>query len=151
MYDVLDLYEEPYDPKKPPVGLDEKPKQLLGDTRVPISMKPGSPEKYDYEYVRNRTANIFVAIKFKTGKRVTQITKRRTMEDFAQFVKILVDEEYPNVEVIQLVADNLNTQKKRHFMRRSARKRQKGFLARLNSITHQSMQVGSMPPKLRSM
>ena len=59
-------------------------------------MKPGSPEKYDYEYVRNGTANIFMAVEFKAGKRVTQVTKRRTMVDFAQFVKMLVDEEYPD-------------------------------------------------------
>ena len=115
MYDVLDLYEEQYDPKRPLVNFDEKPKQLLGDKRVPIPMKPGSPEKYDYEYVRNGTANIFVALEFKAGKRVTQVTERRTMTDFAQFVKILVDEEYPDAEVVRLVTDNLNTPKEKAF------------------------------------
>ena len=115
MYDVLDLYEEPYDPKKPLVCLDEKPKQLLGDKRMPIPMKPGCSEKYDYEYVRNGTANVFMAVEFKTGKRVTRVTKRRTMNDFALFVKILVDDEYPNVEVIQLVTDNLNIHKEKAF------------------------------------
>ena len=60
MYDILDLYEEEYDPKKPLVCLDEKPKQLLEDKRISIPMKPGSPEKYDYEYVRNGIANIFM-------------------------------------------------------------------------------------------
>src|SRR5665647_1960810 len=59
MYDILDLYEEDYDPKRPIVCLDEKPKQLIEDKRKPIPMKPGSPEKYDYEYIRNGTANIF--------------------------------------------------------------------------------------------
>ncbi|NQE04975.1 hypothetical protein C5S32_03795 [ANME-1 cluster archaeon GoMg1] len=77
-------------------------------------MKPGSPEKYDYEYIRNGTANIFVAVEFKAGKRVTQVTKRRTMKDFALFVKMLVDE-YPDVEVIRLVTDNLNTHKEKAF------------------------------------
>ena len=115
MYDVLDLYEEPYDPKRPLVNLDEKPKQLLGEKRASISMKPGSPEKYDYEYIRNGTANIFVAIEFKAGNRVTHVTKRRTMKDFALFVKMLVDEEYPDVEVVRLVTDNLNTHKKKAF------------------------------------
>ena len=114
MYDVLDLYEEPYDPKRPLVNLDEKPKQLLGEKRMPIPMKPGSPEKYDYEYVRNGTANIFVAVEFKAGKRVTQVTERRTMKDFARFVKMLIDE-YPDVEVIRLVTDNLNTHKEKAF------------------------------------
>jgi len=114
MYDVLDLYEEPYDPKRPLINLDEKPKQLLGGKRVPIPMKPGSPEKYDYEYVRNGTANIFVAVEFKAGKRVTQVIKRRTMKDFARFVKMLVDE-YPDVEVIRLVTDSHNTHKEKAF------------------------------------
>ena len=114
MYDLLDLYEEPYDPKRPLINLDEKPKQLLGDKRAPIPMKPGSPEKYDYEYVRNGTANIFMAVEFKAGKRVTQVTERRTMKDFARFVKMLVDE-YPDVEVIRLVTDNLNTHKEEAF------------------------------------
>ena len=115
MYDVLDLYEEEYDPKNPLVCFDEKPKQLIGDKRMSIPMKPGSPEKYDYEYVRNGTANIFMAVEFKAGKRVTQVTKRRTMVDFAQFVKMLVDEEYPDVENIRLVMDNLNTHKEKSF------------------------------------
>ena len=86
------------------INLDEKTKQLLDDKRMAIPMKPGKPEKYDYEYVRNGTANIFVAVEFKAGKRVTQVTKRRTMKDFALFVKMLVDE-YPYVEVIRLVTD----------------------------------------------
>lgn len=72
MYDVLDLYEEEYDPKNPLVCFDEKPKQLIGDKRISRPMKPGSPEKYDYEYVRNGTANIFMAVEFKAGKRVTR-------------------------------------------------------------------------------
>ena len=115
MYDVLDLYDESYDPKRPLVNLDEKPKQLLGEKRLAIPMKPGSPEKYDYEYVRKGTANIFIAVEHKAGKRVTQVTKRRTMKDFALFVKMFVDEEYTDVEVLQLVTDNLNTHKERSF------------------------------------
>ncbi len=115
MYDVLDLYEEEYDPENPLVCFDEKPKQIIRDKRMFIPMKPGSPEKYDYEYVRNGTANIFMAVEFKAGKRVTQVTKRRTMVDFAQFVKMLVDEEYPDVENIRLVMDNLNTHKEKSF------------------------------------
>jgi len=114
MYDVLDLYEKPYDPKRPIVNLDEKPKQLLGEKRLPIPMKLGSPEKYDYEYVRSGTVNIFVAVEFKAGKRVTQVTERRTMKDFALFVKMLVDE-YPDPKVIRLVTDNLNTHKEKAF------------------------------------
>jgi len=115
MYDILDLYEEPYDPKRPIVNLDEKPKQLLKDKRKAIPMKPGSPEKYDYEYVRNGNANIFMAVEFKAGKRVTQVTERRTMIDFASFVKMVVDKEYPEIDVIRLIVDNLNTHKAKAF------------------------------------
>jgi len=92
MYDILDLYEEPYDPKRPIVNVDEKPKQLLGDKRKSIPMRPGCSEKYDYEYIRKGTANIFVAVEIKAGKRFTQVTKRRTMKDFAVFIQKLVDE-----------------------------------------------------------
>ena len=115
MYDVLNLYEEPYDPKRPIINLDEKPKQLLKDKRKSIPMKPGSPEKYDYEYVRNGKATIFMAVEFKAGKRVTQVTQTRTMKDFASFVKMLVDKEYHEADVIRLVVDNLNTHKDKAF------------------------------------
>jgi hypothetical protein len=115
MYDVLDLYEEDYDPKKPLICLDEKPKQLLRDKRIPIPMKPGNSERYDYEYVRNGTANIFMAIEFKAGKRVTQVTETRTMKAFAKFVKILVTEKYSDAELIRLVTDNLNIHKEKSF------------------------------------
>lgn len=109
MYDVLDLYEEPYDPDRPVVGLDEKPKQLLEDSRDPIPMKPGISEKCDYEYVRKGKANIFVAVEPKAGKRVMQVTDRRTKSDFAHFLKHLVEVEYPDVKLLRIVLDNLNT------------------------------------------
>ena len=131
MYDVLDLYEEPYDPERPIVCLDEKPKQLLGDKRMPIPLKPGRSEKYDYEYVRNGTANIFVAVEFKAGKRVTQVTKRRTMKDFALFVKMLVDGEYSDVEVTRLVVDNLNTHNEKAFYRAFSRDEAERILDRI--------------------
>ena len=115
MYDVLYLYEENYDPKRPIVCLDEKPKQLIEDKRKPIPMKPGSTEKYDYEYIRNGTANIFMAVEFKAGKRVTQVTERRTMSDFAQFMKVLVIDEYSETEVVRVVSDNLNIHKEKAF------------------------------------
>jgi hypothetical protein len=115
MYDILDLYEEDYDPKRPIVCLDEKPKQLIEDKITPIPMKPGSPEKYDYEYIRNGTANIFMAVEFKAGKRTTQVTQRRTMIDFAQFMKLFVIEEYSDVEVIRVITDNLNIHKEKAF------------------------------------
>ena len=82
MYDVLDLYEEPYNPKKPLACMDETPVQLLCEKRKSIPMKIGSLERYDYEYVRNGTANIFVAVEFKAGKRLTQVTKETNDEGF---------------------------------------------------------------------
>lgn len=109
MYDILDLYEEPYDPKKPKIGVDEKSKQLLKDTRESIPMKRGSPKKYDYEYKRNGIANIFVAVEPDAGRRKTKVTKRRTKKDFAGFVKELVDVDYKEAELVRIVADNLNT------------------------------------------
>lgn len=75
-------------------------------------MKPGSPEKYDYEYIRNGNANVFMAVEFKAGKRMTWVTKRRTMKDFAQFVKALI-EGYSESKIILLVMDNLNTHKEK--------------------------------------
>jgi DDE superfamily endonuclease len=115
MYDVLDRYEEEYDPKRPIVCLDEKTKQLIEDKRKPIPMKPGNPEKYDYEYIRNGTTNIFVAVEFKAGKRVTQVTERRTRIDFAHFMKALIIEEYPEVDFIKLITDNLNIHNEKSF------------------------------------
>ena len=112
MYDVLSLYEEDYDPEKPLICIDEKPKQILGDKRKSIPMKPGSPEKYDYEYVRNGTANIFMAVEFKAGKRMTLVTNRRTKIDFAHFVKALV-ERNSKTKTTHLVMDNLNTHKEK--------------------------------------
>lgn len=108
MYDILDLYEEPYNPKNPVIGLDEKPKQLIEDSRTPIPVKPGKIAKQDYEYIRRGKANIFMAVEPKGGKRVTAVTLQRTKKDFAFFAKELI-KKYPDAEIIHLVVDNLNT------------------------------------------
>jgi len=115
MYDLLDLYREPYNPKKPTIGLDEKPKQLIEDSKKSIPMKPGKPERYDHEYIRRGNANIFVAIEFKAGRRTARVTYRRTKRDFAKFVKYLVDRVYPDAEILRLVVDNLNTHNETAF------------------------------------
>lgn len=109
MYDVLDLYEEPYDPKRPVLGVDEKPKQLLEDSRPSIPMRPGHPTKRDYEYIRRGKANIFMCVEPKAGRRTTSVTEQRTKKDFALFVKHLVDDEYTEAERLHVVLDNLNT------------------------------------------
>jgi hypothetical protein len=114
MYDILDLYQEPYDPNNPVIGIDEKPKQLVEDSRTPVPMQPGKPEKYDYEYVRNGTANIFVGVEPKHGKRVTKVTKQRTKKDFAEFIQDVVLR-YPYAEKLRIVIDNLSTHSKSSF------------------------------------
>lgn len=114
MYDILDLYEAPYDPKKPVICVDEKPKQLLGEKRKPIPIQPGKPERYDYGYTRNGNANIFMAVEFKAGKRFVKVTDRRTKKDFATFMQELANQ-YPDTLRIQIVLDNLNTHFKSAF------------------------------------
>jgi len=109
MYDILDLYEEEYDPKRPVICFDEKPKQLLMDTRESIPMKKGSPEKYDYEYKRNGRANIFVATDIKAGIRDTMVTDRRTKKDFALYMEHLVNTVFADADELRIVLDNLNT------------------------------------------
>lgn len=114
MYDLLGLYEEPYNPQKPIIGLDEKPKQLIEDSRTPIQIKPGKIAKQDYEYIRRGKANIFMAVEPKGGKRVTQVTDQRTKKDFAFFVKELI-RKYPKAKIIRLIVDNLNTHNNSSF------------------------------------
>lgn len=103
------LYKQQYDPLQPIVCMDEKSKQLLADTRKSIKAKPRKPEKYDYEYKRKGTCNIFVAVEPKAGKRIVKVTDTRTKEDFAYFVEDLVEIHFPEANYIQLVLDNLNT------------------------------------------
>jgi len=112
MYDILDLYEKPYDQRYPVIGFDEKPKQLLEDKYQTIPMTLGHCEKVDHQYIRRGNANIFMAVEFKAGKRTTRVTSRRTKRDFAKFIRHLADRAYPNAEKIHLVLDNLNTHKK---------------------------------------
>lgn len=115
MYRLLNLYKKPYDPKSPVICFDEKSKQLLGDSRTPIPMKPGSIKKYDYEYKRNGTCNIFVAVEPKAGKHHIQVTDHRKRQDFAQFMKWLIVKKYKKVKKIKMVLDNLNTHFKKSF------------------------------------
>lgn len=109
MEDLLDLYAEPYDPDRPVVCLDELPIQLLADTRDPLPARPGTPAREDYEYERRGTANLFLWCEPLAGKRQVTVTERRTMEDWAQCIKDLVDTHYSAATTIRLVVDNLNT------------------------------------------
>lgn len=109
MEDLLDLYAEPYDPARPLVCFDELSKQLVAETRVPLPMAPGHPERVDYEYERRGTANLFLACQPLRGWRHVDVTDRRTKHDFAHQMRELVDRHFPDAEVIRVVLDNLNT------------------------------------------
>jgi hypothetical protein len=111
MEDVLEVYHRPYDPDRPVVCLDETSKQLIAETRVPIQAKPGHPERYDYEYERNGTANLFMMFAPLDGWRHVEVTDRHTAVDYAQVLKDLSDTHFPNVSQIVPVQDNLNTHK----------------------------------------
>lgn len=109
MEDVLEVYTQPYDPKRPQICMDETSKQLLEDIQAPLPIKPGQVERIDYEYERNGTANLFMFVEPLTGKRWVKVTERRTRKDWAMAMRELSDELYPDAEVIVLVSDNLNT------------------------------------------
>jgi uncharacterized small protein (DUF1192 family) len=111
MEDVLEVYHRPHDPDRPVVCVDETSKQLIAETRAPIPAKPGKPERYDYEYERNGTANLFMMFAPLDGRRHVKVTDRHTAVDYAQVLKDLSDTHYPNASKIVLVQDNLNTHK----------------------------------------
>ena len=109
MEDVLSVYARPFDPKKPVVCMDEKPFQLLDHAREPLSARPCSEEKIDAEYIRNGTCSIFIFTEPLAGWRETDALPRRTKIDWAKKIEWLLDEQYPDVEKVVLVQDNLNT------------------------------------------
>jgi transposase len=109
MEDILYLYEESYDPKKPVVCFDELPYQLVAEKRVPISAKPGRTQRYDYEYERRGTTNLLAFFEPRGRFRHLEVSTRRTKQDFALFMRRLVDEHYPDARKVRVVLDNLNT------------------------------------------
>lgn len=109
MEDILDVYQQPYDPEYPLWCMDEKPYQILGEAREPLPMRPGDVAKIDSEYVRNGTVSIFCFIQPHTGKILHSVEPTRTAVDWAEKIKYLVDEIEPNARKIILVMDNLNT------------------------------------------
>jgi hypothetical protein len=111
MEDVLEVYERPHDPDYPLVCVDESSKQLISETRTPIAMKPGQPARYDYEYERNGTANLFMMFAPLEGWRHVKVTDRHTAVDYAHVLKELSDVYLPNAKKIVLVQDNLYTHK----------------------------------------
>jgi transposase len=109
MEDVLDLYGETPDVRRPVVCFDETPRQLIGESRVPVAPKPGRPARFDYEYVRNGTANVFMFVDAHRSWRHAKVTDRRACGDFAECMRDLVDTHYPKAERIRVVLDNLST------------------------------------------
>jgi len=110
MENVLDVYKRPYNPAFPVVCMDETPKQLIRETRTPISVAPGRAQRHDYEYERCGVCNIFMANEPLAGRRLVKVTERKTKPDWAQFIKE-VAQHYESAEKITLVMDNLNTHK----------------------------------------
>jgi hypothetical protein len=108
MEDILDLYERPYDPKRPVICLDERPCQLIDDVLVPLPMQAGKPKREDYHYKRNGVCTVFIAFEPLTGRRFVQVRKRRTKRDYAAFMKYVAGH-YSQAEQIVVIQDNLNT------------------------------------------
>ena len=109
MEHILELYQKPYDPRRPLVCFDEKSTQLLAHLTDPLVLKPGQATRQDYEYKRNGTRNLFFFVEPKAGSRQMLVTQRRTKRDFAFAMRYLVDVIHPEAECIDIVMDNLNT------------------------------------------
>ena len=109
MEDVLEVYARPCDPKRPQVCIDEGGKQLIGDVRPPLPVRPGTPRREDYEYERQGMANLFMVFEPLAGTRQVEVTERKTNRDFARLIQRLVDEWYPDAEKIVRGLDNLST------------------------------------------
>lgn len=109
MEDILDLYAQPFNPVQPVVCFDESPYQLVAEKRQPLPVQPGQPQRYDYEYRRMGSCNLFLFFQPAAGWRQVKVTAQRTKPDFAQCMKDLVDVHFPDAQRIRVVLDNLNT------------------------------------------
>ncbi len=131
MEDVLDVYELPYNPSRPVVCMDEKPYQLLGESREPLPMRPGDDLKVDSEYVRNGTCSIFAFVEPLGGTHHVNVREHRTALDWAEEIKYLADEMFPDAEKIILVMDNLNTHKPASLYKRYPAEEARRIIKRL--------------------
>jgi len=153
MEDVLEVYERPYDPRRPVVCLDEAARQVLQEVREPLAMEPGQVERFDNEYERDGTCALFMLFEPLASWREGIVKERRTQVDYAQVVRYLCDEKYPDAEVIVLMQDNLNirpkgTRGRGACIRLSSRKKPKGWCNGSSGITRPSTAVGSTWPRL---
>lgn len=128
MYDLLDLYEQDYNPDEPVVCVDEKSKQLLEEKRSPIR---GKVKRVDYEYKRNGTQNIFMAVEPKGGKRIVTVTDHRKKADFALYIKDLTENHYASAKTVHIVLDNLNTHFRKSFTETFGEKEAEKILSRI--------------------
>lgn len=108
MEDVLNLYEQPYNPDNPLICFDERPCQLIDDVLQPLPMKEGQPKREDYHYERKGTCNVFIALQPHTGQRIVAVYQRKTHKEYADFFR-QISEHYPDAETITVVQDNLST------------------------------------------
>jgi transposase len=131
MEDVLDLYAEPYDEARPVVNFDEKSKQLVAETRTPLPAGPGRAERFDYEYRRGGVANLFAFCEAKAGWRHFSVTERHTKQEFAEQMRWLVDEGFPQAERIRVVLDNLRTHRAASLYERFAPEEARRILRKL--------------------
>lgn len=115
MYNLLDLYARPLRQDEPVICIDEKSLQLIGNSRTPLPMAQHTPAKQDYEYTRNGTTNLFVAVEPKAGQRIVSVTERRGKVDFVAFIGGLLTSAYAKARRVHLVLDNLNTHFKKRF------------------------------------
>ncbi len=126
----------------PVVCFDEKSKQLLGDARKPIPLKPGGVLKVDYEYKRKGTCNIFVAVEPKAGRHYTEVTDCRKRKDFAEFMKWLIEVKYKNAKKVRIVLDNLNTHFEKSIYETFPEQEANKLLKKFNLYIHQNMRAG---------
>jgi len=138
---VLDVYKRPFNPLHPVVCMDESPKQLIAETKLPVPASPGQVARHDYEYRRCGVCNIFLACEPLAGKRMVRVTERKTKQDWACFLEEIADR-YESAEKITLVMDNLNTHEPGRFMKRFNRRRQKSYGTDLNLYILRSMEAG---------
>lgn len=147
---MLDLYAEASDPARPVVCFDESLVQLIGQTRQPIPAKPGRLERYDYEYRRNGTVNLFVLLDVHRPWRKVKVTERRAAKDYAECMRELVDIHYPDAEIIRVVHDNLSTHSAGALYQAFRPAEARRICDGLSSTTRQSTQVGSTWLRSRS-
>ena len=131
MMDILEVYERPYNPDFPVVCFDEKSKQLLQDKRTAIAVKPGRIKKQDYEYQRNGTVNLFVAVEPLAGRRRVRVTKRRTKSHFAREIRQLVTKDYQEAKRVILVMDNLNTHREESLVKELGKREARKILGKI--------------------